>query len=95
MTAPKLNVSNFAGHSSFEIDRDFMLPISERKTELTKKIKEALDRIENDTYTICKTCGEEISLAHLIVRPASTQCNNCKLKEETDGIVRFSEAECG
>jgi DnaK suppressor protein len=76
MTASKENFSDLT-------DRDFMLSVSERKTKLIKKIKEALNRIENDTYTICKTCGEEIPLARLIIRPISTQCIDCKIKEET------------
>jgi len=82
MTAPKENFSDLTGCASLETDRDFMLCISERKTKLIKKIKEALDRIENDTYTICKTCGEDISIARLIVRPVSTQCIDCKTKKE-------------
>lgn len=93
MTASKENVSNFIGRSSFETDRYLMLCANERKTELIKKIKEALDRIENDTYTICKTCGEEIPLAHLIVRPVSTQCINCETKKEADETARLSGAE--
>jgi RNA polymerase-binding transcription factor len=88
MTAPKDNFSDLTGRASFETDRDFMLCISERKIKLIKKIKEALDRIENDTYTICKTCGEDISLARLIVRPISTRCIDCKTKEDTGERTR-------
>jgi DnaK suppressor protein len=66
----------------FQAERDSLISISERKTKSIKKIKEALDRIENDTYTICKTCGENISLSRLIARPTSTKCINCKIKVE-------------
>ena len=93
MTAATENILDLTGRVFFETDRDFMLSVGERKTKIIKKIRESLDRIENDTYTICKTCGEEIPLARLIVRPVSTQCIDCKGKEETDGIVRFSEAK--
>ena len=93
MKESKVNILDLKSRAFFETDRDFMLRISERKTILIKKIREALDRFENDTYTICKKCGEEIPLARLIVRPVSTQCIDCKRKEETDGIVRFSLAE--
>jgi DnaK suppressor protein len=82
MTVSKENFSDLAGCASLETDRDFMLHKSERKTKLIKRIKENLNRIENNTYMICKTCGEEISLARLIVRPISTQCINCKTKED-------------
>jgi RNA polymerase-binding transcription factor len=83
MILPKENFSDLTSCASLETDRDFMLCINERKTKLIKRIKEALDRIENNTYTICRTCGEDISLARLILRPVSTQCINCKTKEET------------
>lgn len=82
MTEPKENFPDITDRASFEADRDSMLRISQRKNERIKKIKEAFDRIENDTYKICKTCGEEISLARLIVRPISTQCIDCKTKEK-------------
>ena len=82
MTLPEENFLHLNGCASLETDQDFMLSISERKTKLIKRIKENLNRIENNTYMICKTCGEEISLARLIVRPISTQCINCKTKED-------------
>jgi DnaK suppressor protein len=82
MTTPKENFPDITDRASFEADRDSMLRISQRKNERIKKIKEAFGRIENDTYAICKTCGEEISLARLIARPISTQCIDCKIKEE-------------
>jgi DnaK suppressor protein len=88
MTLPKENFSDLNGCASLETDQDFMLSISERKTKLIKRIKEALDRIENDTYMICKTCGEDISLARLIVRPVSTQCIDCKTKEDIVERIR-------
>ena len=71
-----------ADHASFQAERDSLLGISERKTKLIKKIKKALDRIENDTYAICKTCGKNISLSHLLVRPTSTKCIDCEIKAE-------------
>lgn len=95
MTAATENILDLTGPVFFETDRDFILSVGERKTKIIKKIRESLDRIENGIYTICKTCDEEIPLGRLIVRPVSTQCIDCKRKEETDGIVSFSEVEGG
>lgn len=81
MTLPKEIFSDLTNCASLEKDIGFMLCTSERKAKLINRIKEALDRIENNTYTICKTCGKDISLARLIVRPVSTQCINCKTKK--------------
>jgi len=59
-----------------------MLRIRDRENKLLKKIKAALDRIDDDTFGICEKCGEDISLKRLEVRPVTTQCINCKTKEE-------------
>ena len=82
MTAATENILDLTGRVFFETDRDFMLSVGERKTKIIKKIRESLDRIENGIYTICKTCGENISLARLIARPISTKCIDCKVEVE-------------
>jgi len=41
-----------------------------------------MDRIENNTFGVCEKCGEDISLARLKARPVTTQCIDCKTKEE-------------
>jgi DnaK suppressor protein len=82
MTAPKENFPDPTDRASLETDRNFMLRIRDRENKLIKKIKEALARIEDDTYTICEKCGEDISLARLKARPVTTHCIDCKTKEE-------------
>ncbi|HSQ84567.1 MAG TPA: RNA polymerase-binding protein DksA [Desulfobacterales bacterium] len=82
MTAPKENLPDPTDRASFEADRDFMLRIRDRERKLIMKIKMALDRIENNTFGICETCGEEISVKRLEARPVTTQCIDCKTKEE-------------
>jgi len=46
------------------------------------KIEEALERIENGTFGICDSCGEEIGEERLKARPVTTHCIDCKKKEE-------------
>ena len=82
MAASKENFPDPTDRASLEVDRNFMLRIRDRENKLIKKIREALDRIENDTYTICEKCGEDISLARLKARPVTTHCIDCKTKEE-------------
>jgi len=82
MTDPKENFPDPTDRASLEADRNFMLRIRDRESKLIKKIKQALERIENDTYGICETCGEEISIKRLKARPVTTQCIECKAKEE-------------
>jgi len=82
MTAPKENFPDPTDRASLESDRNFMLRIRDREHKLIKKIKKALLRIDNDTFGICENCGEDISLNRLKARPVTTQCIECKSKEE-------------
>jgi DnaK suppressor protein len=82
MTAQKENFPDPTDRASLEADRNFMLRIRDREHKLIKKIKKALERIENGTFGICDSCGEEISIKRLKARPVTTQCIECKTKEE-------------
>ena len=82
MTETKENFPDPTDRAALEADRNFMLRIRDREAKLIKKIKAALDRIENDTYGICESCGEDITLKRLKARPVTTQCIDCKSKEE-------------
>ena len=83
MTTTNENFPDPTDRASLEADRNFMLRIRDRESKLIKKIKQALERIENGTYGICESCGEEISVKRLKARPVTTQCIECKAKEET------------
>jgi len=68
--------------ASSETVRNFSLRIKDRESRLIKKIKSALDRIEEGTYGICETCEEEISFDRLKARPVAMHCIECKTKSE-------------
>ncbi|MCK4390651.1 MAG: RNA polymerase-binding protein DksA [Desulfobacterales bacterium] len=68
--------------ASLEADRNFMLRIRDRERKLIMKIREALERIDNGTYGICEICGSDISIKRLKARPVTTQCIDCKTREE-------------
>jgi DnaK suppressor protein len=82
MTAPKENFPDPTDRAALEADRNFMLRIRDRESKLIHKIKLALERIENGTFGICETCGGEISVNRLKARPVTSQCIDCKAKEE-------------
>jgi DnaK suppressor protein len=62
--------------------QDSLFRIRERESRLIKKIRNALECIEDGTYGICEQCGEEISYKRLEARPVTTKCIECKIKEE-------------
>lgn len=82
MTEPNDNFPDPTDRASLEADRNFMLRIRDRESKLIKKIKKALTRIENKSFGICEKCGEDISANRLKARPVTTQCIECKTKEE-------------
>lgn len=67
---------------SMDMDQSLKLRIKSRERLLIKKIRLALERIEDDSYGICDSCGEDISIKRLEARPVTTKCIHCKIEEE-------------
>lgn len=82
MTQPKDNYADPTDRASQEADRSFELRIRDREHKLIKKIKKALERIENGTFGQCEMCEEDISIARLKARPVTAHCIKCKTREE-------------
>lgn len=68
-------------------DKNFFLHIKSREGKLIQKIETALERIENGSYGICVTCGEDISAKRLKARPVTMQCIECK--KEAEAMEKF------
>ncbi len=45
-----------------------------------RDINNALKRIEDGTYGLCKYCGEDIPEKRLLARPVASACVKCKTK---------------
>jgi DnaK suppressor protein len=82
MNTPKGNFPDPTDRATYEADRNFELRIRDREHKLIKKVKKAMDRIDHGTFGICEKCGDDISFKRLQVRPVTTQCIECKTKEE-------------
>ncbi len=82
MTADNTNFPDPNDRATQESDRNFELRIRDRERKLINKIREALERIDNDTFGVCELCGEEIGEARLKVRPVTTLCIDCKIEQE-------------
>jgi len=82
MAEQKENFPDPTDRASLEAERSFMLRIRDRESKLIKKIKKALERLEENTFGICESCGEEITVKRLKARPVTSQCIDCKSKEE-------------
>jgi DnaK suppressor protein len=70
--------------ASLESDRNFELRIRDRERKLIGKVKEALARLDQETFGICESCSEEISEERLKARPVTTLCIECKKSQENE-----------
>jgi len=68
--------------SSIHMNWALTLRLRSRESRLIKKIKSALERIEDGSYGICETCGDHISIKRLMARPVTSKCIECKENEE-------------
>ena len=82
MTITKGEFPDPTDRASWESDRNFLLRIRERERKLITKIREALARIDEETFGICEQCGDEISDKRLEARPVTTLCIKCKEEQE-------------
>ncbi len=63
-------------------DREIDYTLEENEERLIAEIDAALQRIEGGTFGICGTCGNPIGEERLEAVPYTTQCIDCKRKEE-------------
>lgn len=63
-------------------DRELDHTLEENEERLLEAIGAALARIDEGTYGVCRTCGQSIGEERLEALPWTTQCIDCKRKEE-------------
>jgi len=74
--------------SAIQMNWAVTLRLRSRESRLIRKIKSALERIEDGTYGICEACGNHISIKRLLARPVTSKCIECKEREEKmEGIL--------
>jgi RNA polymerase-binding protein DksA len=68
--------------AAITFDREVDYTLEENEERLIAEIDAALERIEDGTFGICATCGQPIGEERLEAVPYTTQCIECKRKEE-------------
>jgi DnaK suppressor protein len=68
--------------ASQEADMSLELRNRDRERKLIKKIDETILLIDAGEYGYCESCGVEIGLKRLEVRPTATLCIDCKTLDE-------------
>jgi len=68
--------------ASQEEEFAFELRTRDRERKLTNKISVSLEKIKEDDYGWCDSCGVEIGIKRLEARPTATHCIDCKTLDE-------------
>ncbi len=68
--------------ATMDSGREDNLRFRERENRLIRKIKNTLLKIEEGTFGICESCGEDIPLPRLKARPVTAYCIGCKTRME-------------
>lgn len=68
----------FADAAAATAERSEVLGIVDNLTKLLADVDQALVKVEDGTYGLCKSCGKEIGAARMEFRPTSRYCVDCK-----------------
>ena len=68
--------------AAVELETSMRLRMRNREALYSKKVEEALRRINEGTFGACEECEEEIELKRLEARPTATLCVSCKENSE-------------
>ena len=68
--------------ASQEEEFAFELRTRDRERKLINKISISLEKIKEDDYGWCDSCGVEIGIKRLEARPTATHCIDCKTLDE-------------
>lgn len=73
---------HMADHGTDAMEREKSLLLAQRGGDYIDYLNEALQRIEDGTFGICRTCKGPIGRGRLEAVPTATQCIGCKSKRE-------------
>jgi RNA polymerase-binding protein DksA len=76
-------IDNHLGETaSVTLDREIDYTLEENEERVLAAIDGALKRLDEGTFGICRSCGNPIAQERLEALPYTTQCIDCKRKEE-------------
>jgi len=74
---------DLADQASGNNEVHIQLKLKQTDAKILQAIEEALWRMEQNTFGICRDCGEEIAAARLNAIPWTRVCITCKEKQNT------------
>lgn len=88
-SSPKESAGDLSAYSvhmpdqgSDSIDREMGFYLAGREWKYLKHLDEALQRIKDGTFGVCRTCNGPIGTKRLEAVPNATECIECKSKRD-------------
>jgi len=75
-----------ADHALVQKGENIVKTLIDKQAEKLEAIERSLERIENGTYGICESCGNDINIERLKVKIFADYCIVCREMVERDGL---------
>jgi DnaK suppressor protein len=85
--------SDEVDQANSDVENAYRLRFRNREVFYSKKLDEALKRIEKGEYGECEECGCSISFQRLFARPTAELCISCKEEAERDESQSYIERQ--
>jgi len=79
-------VADLADMTREAAERDLAIELLDRDSALVRRLRSALDRIQDGSYGICLECGEEIAPRRLKAMPWAELCLRCQERAEVAAV---------
>jgi len=79
----RFDVGDFYDHATSDRARELSLMLTDRERQKLIQIEEALKKIDEGSYGVCESCGEEIDAERLLAMPFAKLCLSCKIDLES------------
>ncbi len=70
--------NHLADTATVTVDREIDYTLEENSEHVLREIDAALERIEDGSFGVCRTCEKPIEAERLELLPYATQCIDCK-----------------
>ena len=77
-----ITASSDADWTTADVDADTLIASAERHSTALADTNAALEKVADDRYGVCETCGEAIGYARLLAYPSARRCLACQRSEE-------------
>jgi DnaK suppressor protein len=81
--------------TQFAAERDLVVSLLNRDTQMSRRVQHALRRMEDGTYGICLACEEPISVKRLHAVPWAELCLSCQSKADLNVNGVFNDQQHG